>query len=146
MAKLIFVNLPVADLARATAFYEAVGARKDERFRGNTASCMVFSETIHAMLLTHDKFRQFTPKAIADAKRTSEVLICVSADSREGVDDMVARAGAAGGVADPGPKQDHGFMYGRSFEDPDGHIWEVMWMDVAAATAAMSPPREKARA
>jgi len=146
MAKLIFVNLPVADLARATAFYEAVGARKDERFCDNTASCMVFSETIHAMLLTHDKFRQFTPKAIADAKRTSEVLICVSADSREGVDDMVARAGAAGGVADPGPKQDHGFMYGRSFEDPDGHIWEVMWMDVAAATAAMSPPREKARA
>ncbi len=137
MAKLIFVNLPVADLSRATAFYEAVGARKDERFCGDTASCMVFSETIHTMLLTHDKFRQFTPKAIADAKQTSEVLVCVSADSREDVDAVIGKAGAAGGGADPGPKQDYGFMYGRSFEDPDGHIWEVMWMDVAAAQAAM---------
>ncbi len=146
MAKLIFVNLPVADLSRATAFYEAVGARKDERFCDGTASCMVFSDTIHVMLLTHDKFRQFTPKPIADAKRTSEVLICVSADSRGGVDDVVAKAGAAGGVADPGPKQDHGFMYGRSFEDPDGHIWAVMWMDVEAAMAAMSLRREEAAA
>ena len=136
MPKLIFVNLPVADLSRATAFYEAVGARKDERFCDGTASCMVFSETIHAMLLTHDKFRRFTPKPIADAKTATEVLICVSADSREGVDDMVAKAGAAGGRADPSPKQDHGFMYGRSFEDPDGHIWEVMWLDLEAATAA----------
>ncbi len=139
MPKMIFVNLPVSDLARATAFYEAVGARKDERFCDGTASCMVFSETIHAMLLTHDKFRQFTPKAVADATRTSEVLICVSADSREDVDAMVAKAGAAGGRADPSPKQDHGFMYGRGFEDPDGHIWEVMWMDTAAAEKAMAP-------
>ena len=91
------------------------------------------------MLLTHAKFRQFTPKRIANAKETSEVLICVSADSREAVDDMIAKASAAGGRADPGPKQDHGFMYGRSFEDADGHIWEVMWMDVAAAQAAMTP-------
>ena len=125
------------DLARATAFYEAVGARKDERFCDNTASCMVFSDTIHAMLLTHDKFRQFTPKPIADAKQASEVLICVSADSREDVDATVGKAGAAGGKPDPSPKQDYGFMYGRSFEDPDGHIWEVMWMDVAAAEQAM---------
>ena len=139
MPKLIFVNLPVSDLARATAFYEAVGARKDERFCDGTASCMVFSETIHAMLLTHDKFRQFTPKAVADARTTSEVLICVSADSREDVDATVAKAGAAGGRADPSPKQDHGFLYGRSFEDPDGHIWEVMWMDMAAAGRAMAP-------
>ena len=137
MPKMIFVNLPVSDLARATAFYEAVGARKDERFCDNTASCMVFSDTIHAMLLTHDKFRQFTPKPIADAKQASEVLICVSADSREDVDATVGKAGAAGGKPDPSPKQDYGFMYGRSFEDPDGHIWEVMWMDVAAAEQAM---------
>jgi hypothetical protein len=143
MPKLIFVNLPVRDLARATAFYEAVGARKDERFCDGSASCMVFSETIHAMLLTHDKFRQFTPKEIVDAKRATEVLICVSADSREGVEGMVAKAGGAGGRADPGPKQDHGFMYGRSFEDPDGHIWEVMWMDVEAAMAAMAPQRRE---
>jgi uncharacterized protein len=138
MSKLIFVNLPVSDLGRATAFYQAIGAKKNEQFSDGTASCMVFSETIYAMLLTHDKFRQFTPKKIADAKTSSEVLICVSAESRQDVDDTVGKAKAAGGVIDPGPKQDHGFMYGRSFEDPDGHIWEVMWMDVQAATTAQS--------
>ncbi|MBR0665260.1 lactoylglutathione lyase [Roseomonas hellenica] len=138
MSKLIFINLPVSDLPRATAFYEAVGATKNEQFCDGTASCMVFSETIHAMLLTHDKFRQFTPKAIADAKTNSEVLICISADSREAVDAMVDKAWTAGGKVDPCPKQDYGFMYGRSFEDPDGHIWEVMWMDVAAAQTAMA--------
>jgi predicted lactoylglutathione lyase len=142
MPKMIFVNLPVSDLERATAFYEAVGAGKNEQFCDGTASCMVFSETIYAMLLTHDKFRQFTPKKIADAKQTSEVLICLSADSRDGVDDMVRRAGAAGGTVDPCPVQDHGFMYGRSFEDPDGHIWEVMWMDVEAAMATKSEKAE----
>jgi predicted lactoylglutathione lyase len=133
MSKMIFVNLPVTDLARATAFYQAVGAEKNDKFSDNTASCMVFSDTIFAMLLTHEKFRQFTPKQIADAKTTTEVLICLSADNREAVDAMVQRAVSAGGKADPGPKQDYGFMYGRSFEDPDGHIWEVMWMDPAAA-------------
>jgi predicted lactoylglutathione lyase len=138
MAKMIFVNLPVSDLARATAFYQAVGADKNGQFSDETGSCMVFSETIYAMLLTHDKFRQFTPKKIADAKTSSEVLICLSADSREAVDEMVGKAQAAGGGVDPCPKQDYGFMYGRSFEDPDGHIWEVMWMDVAAATSAQS--------
>lgn len=137
MAKLIFVNLPVSDLKRATTFYEAIGARKNEQFCDDTASCMVFSDTIHVMLLTHDKFRQFTPKKIADARTTSEVLICISADSRAAVDDMVDKA-EPGGKLDPSPKQDCGFMYGRSFEDPDGHIWEVMWMDMAAATAAMA--------
>ena len=138
MSKLIFINLPVSDLPRATAFYQAVGAGKNEQFSDETASCMVVSETIHVMLLTHDKFRQFTPKKIADARTFSEVLICISADSRDAVDDMVGKAQAAGGGADPSPKQDYGFMYGRSFEDPDGHIWEVMWMDVAAATSAQS--------
>src|SRR3979490_777621 len=136
MAKLIFVNLPVTNLACATAFYQAIGADKNEQFSDGTASCMVLSETIHVMLLTHDKFRQFTPKKIADARTSSEVLICISADSREAVNEVVGKAQAAGGGVDPGPKQDYGFMYGRSFEDPDGHIWEVMWMDIAAATAA----------
>ena len=136
MAKMIFVSLPVSDLKRATAFYQAIGAVKNPQFSDDTASCMVFSDTIHAMLLTHDKFRQFTPKAVADAKKVSEVLICISAESREGVDAIVDKAAPAGGKLDPCPKQDHGFMYGRSFEDPDGHIWEVMWMDVAAATAS----------
>ena len=138
MAKMIFVNLPVSDLPRATAFYQAIGAAKNEQFCDDTASCMVFSDTIYVMLLTPDKFRQFTPKKIADARTSSEVLICISADSRAAVEDMVDRAQAAGGVIDPGPKQDYGFMYGRSFEDPDGHIWEVMWMDVAAAAAAQT--------
>ena len=137
---MIFVNLPVADLERAVAFYEAIGAKKNDQFSDATAACMVFSDVIHVMLLTHDKFRQFTPKKIADARAVSEVLLCVSADSRQDVDAMVEAAGPAGGVADPGPKQDYGFMYGRSFEDPDGHIWEVMWMDVAAAQAAMPTP------
>ena len=138
MAKMIFVNLPVRDLKRATAFYEAVGATKNEQFSDGSGSCMVFSETIHVMLLTHDKFRQFTPKAIADARTNSEVLICLSADSRDDVDTIMRKAEAAGGGVDPGPKQDYGFMYGRSFEDPDGHIWEIMWMDVAAAQAQMA--------
>ena len=138
MAKLIFVNLPVADLPRAVGFYEAVGAVKNPQFSDDTAACMVFSETIHTMLLTHGKFRQFTTKAIPDAKATCQVLLCVSADGRAEVDSTVERAGAAGGAMDPGPKQDHGFMYGRSFEDPDGHTWEVMWMDLDAAKAAMA--------
>ena len=139
MSKLIFINLPVRDLDRSTAFYEAVGAQKNEQFCDATASCMVFSDTIHAMLLTHDKYRQFTSKTIADATTTSEVLICISADSRDDVDATIGRAGAAGGALDPTPTQDFGFMYGRSFEDPDGHIWEVMWMDAEAAKTAMAP-------
>ncbi|WJR80042.1 VOC family protein [Bradyrhizobium sp. NP1] len=138
MSKMIFVNLPVSDLARATAFYQAVGATKNAQFSDQTASCMVFSDTIHVMLLTHDKFRQFTPKKISDAKASSEVLICLSADSRAAVDDVVGKAVSAGGSADPGPKQDYGFMYGRSFEDPDGHIFELMWMDVEAASKAQN--------
>lgn len=133
MPKMIFVNLPVSDLEQATRFYQSIGAEKNEQFCDGTASCMVLSDTIFVMLLTHDKFKEFTPKQIADAKKTSEVLLCVSEESREGVDALVNKAEAAGGAVDPCPKQDYGFMYGRSFEDPDGHIWEVMWMDVEAA-------------
>ena len=132
MPKMIFVNLPVADLKRATAFYESIGATKNPQFSDDTASCMVFSETIYAMLLTHEKYKQFTTKKIVDAKTSSEVMIALSADSREDVDGMVNKAKAAGVTIDPTPTQDFGFMYGRSFEDPDGHIWEVMWMDPAA--------------
>ena len=104
MAKLIFVSLPVNDLKRATAFYRAIGAVKNEQFSDDTASCMVFSDTIHAMLMTHDKYRQFTSKKIVDAKTSSQVLICVTADSRAEVDDLVGLAGAAGGVIDPSPQ------------------------------------------
>jgi predicted lactoylglutathione lyase len=145
MSKLIFVNLPVADLPAAMAFYQAIGATNNPMFTDETAACMVFSDVIHVMLLTHDKFAQFTPKRIADARESSEVLICISADSREAVDDITDRALAAGG-REPREKQDLGFMYGRSFEDPDGHIWEPMWMDMEAATAAMGAQPETANA
>jgi predicted lactoylglutathione lyase len=130
---MIFVNLPVTDLSRAIAFYEGVGATRDDRFCDETAAMMVFSEAINVMLLTHDKFRQFTTKQIADTRTTTEVLNCLSAESRDAVDDMIGKADRAGGTVDPSPQQDYGFMYGRSFEDPDGHIWEVVWMDVEAA-------------
>jgi uncharacterized protein len=146
MSKLIFVNLPVADLPAARGFYEAIGGVNNPQFTDETAACMVFSEAIHVMLLTHEKFSQFTPKKIADAHATSEVLICISADSREAVDDITEKALAAGG-REPRDPQDHGFMYGRSFEDLDGHIWEPMWMDLEAATAAMAQkPAETADA
>jgi len=138
MSKLIFVNLPVADLDAAKAFYEAIGAVNNPMFTDETAACMVFSDTIHVMLLTHGKFAQFTPKPVADAHAASEVLIAISEDSRAGVDDITENALAAGGK-EPRDRQDFGFMYSRSFEDLDGHIWEPMWMDMAAATEAMQP-------
>ncbi len=140
MPKMIFVNLPVTDLKRATTFYEAIGATRNPQFSDETTSCMVFSETIYAMLLTHEKYAQFTAKTIVDARNSSEVLIAVSADSRDEVDGLVLKAMKGGGAPDPTPTQDFGFMYGRSFEDPDGHIWEVVWMDLAAATAADGQP------
>lgn len=141
MSKMIFVNLPVADLAAARAFYEAIGATNNPQFTDDTAACMVFSDAIHVMLLTHDKFSQFTPKRVADAHATSEVLIAISSDSREAVDEITDKALAAGG-REVREKQDYGFMYGRSFEDPDGHIWEPMWMDLAAFTAAQQQPEQ----
>jgi uncharacterized protein len=130
---MIFVNLPVSDLARATAFYQAIGAVKNGQFSDDTASCMVFSDAIHAMLMTHDKYRMFTSKTIVDAKTSSQVLLCLSAESRDEVDSVVDRAGAAGGVVDPSPVDEYDFMYGRSFEDPDGHLWGINWMDLEAA-------------
>ena len=138
MAKMIFINLPVSDIKRATAFYEAVGALKNTQFSDETASCMVFSDTIHAMLMTHDKYRHFTSKKIVDAKTSSQMLLCISADSRAEVDDIVGKAKAAGGELDPSPVDEYDFMYGRSFEDPDGHMWGVNWMDLEAAAKAMA--------
>lgn len=106
-------------------------------FSDDTAACMVLTETISVMLLTHDKFRQFTPKSIADARTSSKVLVCISASDKQDVDQFISKAAAAGGRAAPSSVQDYGFMYGRSFEDPDGHIWEIMWMDMEAAKQAM---------
>jgi predicted lactoylglutathione lyase len=138
MPKMIFVSLPVSDLKQATAFYEAIGAVKNTQFSDDTASCMVFSETIHAMLMTHDKYRYFTSKKIADPKTSSQVLLCITADSRAEVDDVVDKATAAGGAPDPSPKDEYDFMYGRSFEDLDGHTWGVNWIDAEAAAKAHS--------
>jgi len=132
MTQMIFINLPVTDLKRSIAFYEAIGARNEPKFSDETAAMMSFSEAVNVMLLTHDKWRQFTPKTIPDAKTNAQVLLALSRDSKEAVDAITTDAQKAGAVIDPTPKQDYGFMYGRSFEDPDGHIWEVMWMDAAA--------------
>lgn len=138
MPRTIFVNLPVADLGKSRAFLEALGAVNEPKFTDETAACMTFSDSIHVMILTHDKFRQFTPRPIANANDASEVLLCLSADSREQVDSFIERGVAAGGTADPAAKQDYGVMYGRSVADPDGHIWEIMWMDPAAAEQGAS--------
>ena len=140
MSRMIFVNLPVTDLERSRGFLEALGAVNEPRFTDDTAACMTLSDSIHVMLLTHDKFSQFTP--IADPNTASEVLLCLSADSRETVDAAVQRAVNAGGTADPSAKQDYGVMYGRSVADPDGHIWEIMWMDSAAAQQGASAVQE----
>ena len=140
MSRMIFVNLPVTDLERSRGFLEALGAVNEPRFTDDTAACMTLSDSIHVMLLTHDKFSQFTP--IADPNTASEVLLCLSADSREAVDAAVQRAVNAGGTADPSAKQDYGVMYGRSVADPDGHIWEIMWMDSAAAQQGASAVQE----
>ena len=139
MSKMIFINLPVTDLARATAFYEAVGATKNPKFSNEMASMVSFSDAINVMLLTHEFFGTFTSKPIADARASCQVLLCLSAESPAAVDRLTEGAGAAGGAMDVTPKQDMGpLMYGRSFEDPDGHIWEVMWMDPAAAEQGAS--------
>ena len=136
MARMIFVNLPVADLPRSIAFYEAIGGKLNPTFTDETGACVVFSDAIHVMLLTHPKFAGFTPRPVADARAATEVLVALSCDSREEVDEITGAAAAAGGAADIRPAQDHGFMYGRSFEDPDGHIWEPIWMDMQGFLAA----------
>jgi len=133
MPRMIFVNLPVTDLPRAMAFYSALGFVNEPRFTDKTAAAMQWSDTILVMLLTRPKWASFTDRPIPDAG-SSEVMLCVSCDSREEVDRMTDGAAAHGGTADVNPSQDHGFMYGRSFADPDGHVWEPMWMDPAVAS------------
>lgn len=132
MSRKIFVNLPIKDMARSRAFFGALGFAFNPQFTNEQGACMVISEDIYAMLLVEPFFQTFTPKRVADARESSEVLVCLSCDSRDEVDTLVAKALAAGGK-EPRPPQDHGFMYGRSIEDLDGHIWELMWMDMAAA-------------
>jgi predicted lactoylglutathione lyase len=132
MAKMIFVNLPVSDLPSSMRFYEAVGFTNNPQFTNDQAAAMMWSDTIVVMLLRHDFWKTFTPKAIPNAHDTAQVLLCLSHDSNESVDAIVEQAVAAGGKPEPTPKQDLGFMYGRSFEDPDGHIWENVHMNMAA--------------
>ena len=136
MSKKIFVNLPITQLARSIAFYEALGATLNPKFSDKTGACMVLSESIYVMVLTHEKYRNFTARPIADAHSTSSALIALSFDSRDEVNAIIDLAVSAGGQADPNPVQDHGFMFGRSIEDPDGHVWEIFWMDSAAAGGA----------
>jgi uncharacterized protein len=132
MSKMIFVNLPVRDLAASTAFYVALGGAVNAQFSDEQATCLMFSEAIGVMVMTHDRYRQFTQRPIGDARRESQALLPLSVDARDAVDATLTRAVAAGGRADPNPVQDHGFMFNRSVEDPDGYVWEIMWMDAAA--------------
>lgn len=129
--RMIFVNLPVADLQASTAFYTALGFTRNPNFSDDTASCMIVSEQIYVMLLTHEKFKGFINGEIADPKRTKEVLNCLSASGRDEVDGFKAKALAAGG-AEWKPNMEMGPMYGCSFQDPDGHVWEIMYMDMSA--------------
>jgi predicted lactoylglutathione lyase len=132
MARMIFVNLPVTDLKRSMAFYEAVGFTNNPQFTNDMAAAMMWSDEIVVMLLTHEFWKTFTDKAIPDARSVAQVLLCLSQDDREAVDAIVDKAVRAGGRSEPTPNQDLGFMYGRSFEDPDGHIWENVFMDMSA--------------
>ena len=131
----IFVNLPVRDLNKSVAFFTKLGYQFNAQFTDETATCMIVGEHIFVMLLTHDKFKTFTPKAICDATKSTEVLVCLSAGSRAKVNEMVGEAVAAGGTTYNKP-QDHGFMYGHGFQDLDGHIWELIYMEPSAVKQA----------
>jgi predicted lactoylglutathione lyase len=138
MATAIFVNLPVSNVQRSSSFFTALGYTINPQFSDDSTACVVFSDTIYAMLLAEARFKDFTPKVVADARTSTESIICLGAASRADVDRIADAALTNGGgrVLDP---QDHGFMYGRSFADPDGHIWEVMWMDPAVASGEKAP-------
>jgi uncharacterized protein len=131
MSKMIFISLPVADLDASMTFYKSIGFVNSPNFTDDTAACMVWSEAINVMLLTHAKWYTFTSRPIPPST-SSEVALGLTCDSRKAVDAMNEAAAANGGTADINPIQDHGFMYGRDLADPDGHIWGAMWMDPAA--------------
>jgi hypothetical protein len=132
MSRQIFVNLPIKNMERSKAFFGALGFSFNPQFTNDQGACMVISDTIYVMLLVEPFFQTFTKKQIADADKTTEVLICLSCDSRAEVDELVRKA-VAGGASTPKAPQDHGFMYGHGFQDLDGHIWELMYMDLNAA-------------
>ena len=130
MAKKIFINLPVTDLKSAMTFYTAIGFTNNPQFTDDTAACMVLTEEIYVMLLTQNKFKEFTKKEIGNTKKTASVINSLSVDSNEEVNAMVEKALKAGGK-EPNEAKDYGFMQQRSFEDPDGHLWEVLYMDLS---------------
>ena len=130
MAKQVFINLPVSDLQKSIAFYEAIGFTNNPQFTDETAACMVWSDTIYIMLLTHEKLKQFTSKTIVDAKTSVEVSISLSMENDEGVNTFAEKALKAGG-REPSKPQDYGFMYQRGVEDPDGHHLEIFYMDMS---------------
>ncbi|MER7661681.1 MULTISPECIES: VOC family protein [unclassified Streptomyces] len=132
MAQQVYINLPVKNLETTKAFWSKLGFSFNDQFSDEQGACLVISDTIFAMLLTEPRYKDFTKKAVADASTTSEVIIALSAESRERVDELTDNALASGG-SPAGETQDHGFMYGRSFQDPDHHNWEVIWMDMSAA-------------
>jgi predicted lactoylglutathione lyase len=138
---MIFVNLPVADLPRAQAFYSALGFVHEPKFSDEAGACMVLSETIYVMILTHAKWQGFTTRPICPAG-SSEVSLALSVDDKAEVDRLVEAGAASGGTADVNPPEDHGFMYQRTIADPDGHIWEPFWMDQAIAEAGVSEGAE----
>jgi predicted lactoylglutathione lyase len=144
MATQIFVNLPVKDLNKSVDFFTKLGYSFNPQFTDEKATCMIISDTIYVMLLVEPFFKSFIKKDVADATQVSEALICLSADSREAVDDLVDKAIAAGATL-PGDTIDQGFMYSRSYSDLDGHHWEVMYMDPAALTEEQ-PATENAAA
>ena len=127
MATKVFVNLPVRDINKSMKFFSQLGFSSDKKFTDETAACMSVTDDMSVMLLTKEKFKMYTPKEICDAKKSTEVLVCLSLDSREKVDDMVNKAISAGGTTYNDP-QDYGFMYGHGFQDLDDHIWEVVYM------------------
>ena len=135
MTKMIFVSLPVTDLQASVAFYKALGFEQNPQFSDDASACMVWSEAIHAMLLTHAKWRTFTQRPFPPAG-TSGSMLSLSMDSRDAVDAMNRAAAAPGGQADVNPVEDFGFMYTRDLADPDGHMWGILWMDPAAMPPA----------
>ncbi|MCK1734526.1 VOC family protein [Bradyrhizobium sp. 138] len=133
MPKMILVNLPVRDLAVSTAFYVALGGAVNPQFSGANSTSLMFTEAIGVMLLTHDHYREFTQREIGDARRDSQAMFALTVEDRDAVDATLVRAVAAGGRADPNPAQDLGFMYNRHVEDPDGYVWEMVWMNPSAS-------------
>lgn len=132
MSRQIYVNLPIRNMERSKAFFSALGFSFNPQFTNEQGACMVVADDIYVMLLVESFFQTFTKKPVADASKTTEVLLCLSCASRAEVDDLVGKALTAGGTS-PNPPQDHGFMYGHGFTDPDGHVWELMYMDPTTA-------------